>query len=229
MCQSTTTSAHSQSTLWDESISSPEASRASLTVSPGSDAARQMTVTSGRKWLALLPKSDRVSSLLRTLLASSRWHSTTVLLTWKASATPAGRLYFRLAPSTPRTAETAFGSLLPTPTMQNSKHGAATDWEHENRPGHLHVMATRLLIPTPRTEGFDAGRHRGATDSLHSWAKALLPTPTHRDHKSGTGADHGTHSPPLSSVMGGTLNPEFVEWMMGYPEGWTDLTGMEDQ
>jgi len=24
---------------------------------------------------------------------------------------------------------------------------------------------------------------------------------------------------------GGQLNPQWVEWLMGYPEGWTDLKG----
>jgi len=28
----------------------------------------------------------------------------------------------------------------PTPTNQNAKHSAATDWEKENRPNHLHVL-----------------------------------------------------------------------------------------
>jgi len=23
------------------------------------------------------------------------------------------------------------------------------------------------------------------------------------------------------------LNPEFVEWMMGFPEGWTDIEGIK--
>jgi hypothetical protein len=50
------------------------------------------------------------------------------------------------------------------------------------------------------------------------------PTPTRRDYKSGTGAqDRPGHSPPLSSVIGGTLNPMWVEWLMGWPLGWTDL------
>jgi hypothetical protein len=50
-----------------------------------------------------------------------------------------------------------------------------------------------------------------------------VPTPIARDWKSGTGADHGKHSPPLSSVVGGMLNPEWVEWLMGWPIGHTEL------
>lgn len=51
----------------------------------------------------------------------------------------------------------------------------------------------------------------------------LWPTPISRDWKSGTGADHGDHSPPLSSVVGGQLSPDWTAWLMGWPIGWTRL------
>jgi hypothetical protein len=38
---------------------------------------------------------------------------------------------------------------------------------------------------------------------------------------------HGKHSPPLSSAIGGQLNPMWVEWLMGFPLGWTDLEDSE--
>lgn len=31
------------------------------------------------------------------------------------------------------------------------------------------------------------------------------------------------HAPSLSDHVGGALNPEWVEWLMGFPVGWTDL------
>lgn len=58
-------------------------------------------------------------------------------------------------------------------------------------------------------------------------AQVKFPTPLTRDWKSGTGADHGIHSPPLSSVVGGQLNPDWTEWLMGWPIGWTDLKPLE--
>jgi hypothetical protein len=30
-------------------------------------------------------------------------------------------------------------------------------------------------------------------------------------------------SQPLTEVVGGQLNPNWVEWLMGWPIGWTDL------
>jgi hypothetical protein len=53
-------------------------------------------------------------------------------------------------------------------------------------------------------------------------AKALMPTPVADDtgHRKTKYAQGGT---PLSMVAGGQLNPEWVEWLMGWPLGWTDL------
>ncbi len=50
-------------------------------------------------------------------------------------------------------------------------------------------------------------------------------TPTARDWRSGKAsqATHDRNSRPLSEQIGGLLNPEWVEWLMNWPIGWTDL------
>lgn len=98
----------------DPLTSSPGATRASHSHSPGSAWARKMTAISGRTLLRSLPISGPVGACLRTLLGTSLWGSTVCYLTWKKSATPAGRLLYRLVPSTPPTGATGFGS-WPTP------------------------------------------------------------------------------------------------------------------
>ena len=95
-------------------------SHASRLVLPGSEEARKMTVTSGRKCLELYRRSGPLGSLVRTLLVSSAWRSTRCYLVWKASATPARRLLFRLVPSMPRTEGTGL-RLLPTIRASDSK------------------------------------------------------------------------------------------------------------
>jgi hypothetical protein len=79
-------------------------------------------------------------------------------------------------------------------------------------------IASRLAPSAPLT---------GATGS------GLLPTPNGRDWKD-TGPTQGKRkSPNLGTVAaqqeqaGGSLNPAWVEWLMGFPPGWTDLEPSE--
>ena len=208
-----TTSTPSQPTLWDSlSTSSPEDSLASLLVSPGSDEARRMTVTSGRKWLGLLANAGPAGCLVRTLLESSAWRSTIVSLTWKSSVTKRGRLFFRLAASARGTAGNGSG-LWPTPRAEERMQVNSKD-------NYVALSKAVRMFPAPRTEGFDAGAHRGNPDSLHSFVK-MLPTP-HANCHTGAGT-HGDGGPNLQTVIGGSLNPEFVEWLQGFPIGWTEV------
>ena len=98
--------------------SSRVATRANHSAKLGSAKARRMTATSGRSCLKLLNRKDQSLSWQKTLLVTSHWDSTMCYLTWKAKATPQGRLYFQLLPSTPTTAEIESGlseKIWPTP------------------------------------------------------------------------------------------------------------------
>lgn len=89
--------------------------------------------------------------------------------------------------------------------------------------------------PTPTAA--DASGHAGeykATATHHAGtnlatAVRKFPTPTARDYKSGKGQtqeDRGRkNGQSLAEVSGGQLNPQWVEWLMGFPLGWTDLEG----
>jgi hypothetical protein len=156
-----------------------------------------MTAISGRTLLDLYESSGRVGCLAKMLLVTSRWASTTCLLTWRDLATPGRRLLFRLLPSMPDTDETECG-LLPTP--------AATSYG--------------------TNQGGAAGRVGPIRPSLATMArKNLWPTATSRDWRSGkaSAATHARNSRPLSEQVGGSLNPAWVEWLMGYPAEWTAL------
>ena len=69
----------------------PEASHASRFPSPGSEEARRMTVTSGRKCSELLTSSSPLGLLARMLLGSSQWRSRMVNLSWRAERLTAAR------------------------------------------------------------------------------------------------------------------------------------------
>lgn len=84
--------------------------------------------------------------------------------------------------------------------------------------------------PTPTaSDGEKSGEIYGKGDLKLSGAVKKFPTPTARDHKSGKAsqAPMERNARPLSEVIGGSLNPPWVEWLMGYPIGWTGLRGLE--
>ena len=60
---------------------------------------------------------------------------------------------------------------------------------------------------------------------MESGSGLSLIRPTARDWKGPSGAafraKYGNHN--LADCLGGTPNPEFSEWVMGWPIGWTDL------
>ena len=59
---------------------------------------------------------------------------------------------------------------------------------------------------------------------LHVETQTLWPTPTkHNAKQGGYPAEHRRNSPTLGAKAGGRLNPDWVEWLMGWPCGWTDL------
>lgn len=48
------------------------------------------------------------------------------------------------------------------------------------------------------------------------------PTPTAQDARNNGGpAQHTRRTPPLNARADGPLNPVWVEWLMGFPAGWT--------
>jgi len=56
----------------------------------------------------------------------------------------------------------------------------------------------------------------------------LWPTPTaHNAKEGGFPAEYERNTPTLAAQAGGKLNPTWVEWLMGWPLGWTDLKPLE--
>jgi hypothetical protein len=153
----------------------------------------------GSTWRGWLAKYDPDTSSWRTAQCSFIEDLPESLETFPRSGMTRGGLLWELPMLERRTKETDSG-LWPTPT---SSVGGA----NHNSPSV--VSGKRFAMNLA-----------GAVQSF--------PTPTRRDYKSGTGAqDRPGHSPPLSNVIGGTLNPTWVEWLMGWPLGWTDLKPLE--
>jgi hypothetical protein len=143
-------------------------------------------------------------------------------------------------------------SWLPTPaaTSYGTNLGGEAGRVGKEHPS-LETMARRGLWPTPTAQ--DSSGSRRATARKDHWISnpgttltdALWTTPTARDAQTlrkqarGSGSlasgnqiikplgiqawesEHGKE--PLPQANGGQLNPTWVEWLMGFPPGWTDL------
>jgi len=141
--------------------------------------------------------------------------------------------YFQAPPFS--TKENASGFLpgtekVPTPRLGDSERNGSPIQDHWNRSiisNWLRDYVQTQRVPTPSaTDGNRAGTitQNMSGTSLPQFIKTeMLASPTARDWKSGKAspATMARNSRPLSEQVGGQLNPNWVEWLMGWPIGWT--------
>jgi hypothetical protein len=115
--------------------------------------------------------------------------------------------------------------LCPTPTASDSQ-GTTCGKAPE---GSVRLKEYARLYPTPRASD---GEHGGPKqkDSKGNPAlsaiAAMLPTPTVNDAKNNAALSQAErNSKALNVVAGGSLNPDWVEWLVGVPLGWTEIGG----
>jgi hypothetical protein len=143
--------------------------------------------------------------------------------------------------------------LLKWPTPRSCSAMAATitpesAW-NENRFPNLETMVGRRMYPTPTASAMPcegtvrimrkawldgemsleeasaiAGRDvRKAQGKVPTWT-----TPTaHNAKETNAPSESERNTPTLAAQVGGKLNPAWVEWLMGWPLGWTDLKPLE--
>ena len=102
---------------------------------------------------------------------------------------------------------------------------ALRGWNSTDSNGLPHLTAQVHLFPTPTVSGNGnkKGSSRKAGDGLETFVKRY-PTPTVADSKNnGNPSRKERMSPGLNGVIGGRLNPMWVEWLMGLPIGWSGL------
>lgn len=142
----------------------------------------------------------------------SLWGDYQLLETLPPSGMTRNGVLFLQPPWEPITDATA-SSLWPTPTTQEVEH---PDVE---------------LTDTGRRKAKNGGGSHslGLADAVRLW-----PTPTasswgssgHRqmlDHQIEAGCITEEEKKAMTVGNGGKLNPTWVEWLMGFPAGWTDL------
>jgi hypothetical protein len=177
----------------------------------------------GPRWRALSARFDRASCSWKTahcLFQEDLPWSSVILPRWGMMRD--GDCWERNTPELPISG-IGFGS-WPTPvadgdrTTNYAQGGTSLGWAVRN-------------VPTPTVHGNynRKGASRNSGNGLATWVKHV-PTPTCHDRKGKLEAKRGknaTGGPCLTMVVGGTLNPTWVEWLMGWPLGWTDCDALE--
>ena len=169
---------------------------------------------SGGQWCVPFAWYDPSTSLWRTwqrCFAPSDQKGSSSLLQWapfletwpRAGMTRNGIAYQR-QPSVPLTSATESSSSVIWPTPKSSPSGP--DYARTNRKGSggddLATAVARQIFPTPKSRDWKGQSQRG----IHRQGDAL----PNLDRGDGT-------------VIGGQLNPTWVEWLMGFPLEWTAL------
>lgn len=164
-----------------------------------------MIDTSGRRCSELSPSCARVALSVRTFLESSRLPPGRWSRIWSVLAITSSCLILRLRLSELGTDDQGYSSpasqMWPTPTARDCK--GANSLKH---------------LTQPKTPG---NNHH--VSQLANAVK-LFTTPCAADAQVTHG---GNNCRSLRTDVAGQLNPTWVEWLMGFPPGWTDLNASE--
>ena len=167
--------------------------------------------------------SDQLGLLEKMLVDTLNLVSTPYSRTWKVKVTPQGRLVFQLRASVRTTKESESGLWRTPDNMAGGSNlpgiKKALDEGHLKRPSGQAIqirledqVKEERLWPTPAAHEGRLGYQRRDTGKKGT-QKSLT---TKVIDKEG-GREKTT----------GQLNPTWVEWLMGYPIGWTDLNVSE--
>ena len=161
------------------------------------------TVTSGLRCCGLSESCARVASSVRMYLESSRLPPGKWSRIWSAQAITSSCFIMKLRLSVHGTGERGFSSsasqMWPTPRANEYKD-------------------TLQSVPPSRQ------KDPGKCNLTQRVAMKLFTTPCAADAQ---GTHGGDNYRSLRTDVAGQLNPMWVEWLMGFPIGWTDLNASE--
>ena len=168
---------------------------------------REHALASGQRLPVLLGSYDQSTSSWRTsqhclvAQASEEAHGLAEFSeTWPRSGMMRSGTAYRLPPLARSITEIGSG-LLPTPRANNNMNAKISErLATRTRDGKLRLNLEEVV------------------------SRDFYPTPTAHNAKEGAyPSEYNRNTPTLASIAGGRLNPEWVEWLMGYPIMHTDL------
>lgn len=182
----------------------------------------------GRKWRGSFAKFDPATSswkiphclpLVGSMLFSGTWPRWGSMRNGACSELPMPEL---------RTNGTGSG-YWPSPKSRDGHPEGFSAGMRRDSPNLSTVVKVPELWPTPTVHG-DYNRKGASKNSGDGLATAvkMYPPPAARDYRSPNGKPFselggGTKGEQLPNAIGGQLNPDWVEWLMGWPIGWTSL------
>lgn len=216
--------------------------------------AKGMIDTSGRRCSELSPSCARVALSVKTYLESSRLPPGKWSRIWSVQAITSSCLILKLRLSELGTDDQGYSSpasqMWPTPTVAGCTiasekrinllaAGKTTFTSNQDVHGGMsnlreHVLArTKGLWPPPRANEYkdtlqsvppSRQKDPGKCNLTQRVAMKLFTTPCAADAQ---GTHGGENHRSLRTDVAGQLNPTWVEWLMGFPPGWTDLNASE--
>jgi hypothetical protein len=134
-------------------------------------------------------------------------------------------IVYQLRPLAPLTDVTEY-SYWPTPLAQERE---------QSHKGNISLSKAVKLWPTPTVSSGGGQNMKSYFNQRHGLnlqgAVQMFPTPTANDIRHGSQAQMARyHLNDIVSVReqnNGPLNPAWVEWLMGFPAGWTELDASE--
>jgi len=186
----------------------------------------------GPTWRGSLARFDPDSRSWKTVQLCLLGDSELSSVTWPRSGMTADGQCWELPMSEPRTSATGSG-LWPTPTASLGTNGGRVTPAKAREGGTLiEALSARTTWPTPTVCG-NHNRKGASPTSGDGLATAVKkwPTPTAVTNTGGaalckwggSGSREMLKKIVTPEELNGALNPTWVEWLMGWPLGWTDL------
>lgn len=213
------------------------ASRARTLASPArATASTASDPDCGRKWRGSLARYDRDSRSWKTAQRSLLGDSDEFSETWpRWGTTRGGELY--LLPTPAHLTGANESGLWQTPVADDAVERTRGKW---NSRGEPKLSAEVKLWPTPTAslgtkggrvtprKGREGGTLIEAVSARKTWPTPVASmskgsSPAALTRKSGRSRENDRLDHKVMATDGGQLNPTWVEWLMGWPLGWTDL------
>jgi hypothetical protein len=187
----------------------------------------------GEKWRASFAKYSPDSRSWKTHQCSLLGDLEPFLETWPQWGLMRGGECWEQQTLAQTTKGTGFG-LWATPASSDGQRGG-TITDKMTGQSLPQMVNTPAKWPSPNARDWkDSGASQGNRKSPNLGTQVHWPTPRAADHKGATSADamskaaargFNPNLPELTAAIsgGGSLNPTWVEWLMGWPLGWTDL------